>query len=253
MNSIPNVRRQRGYVLITSIIFMVLLTMVALVALKNSGMEARMGANNALHTQAFEASEASRRLVNILVDTNVFNRGWPATAAGGSVNDSEFDSVSLGLLTAPHTSCGTSTAPTTYGVCLYPLGGTPIDWYFQNTECSGAFPCSKFPGNLDVDAQYKVPLTFGSSSGGSSSGGSSSSSGGTTPMISGSIAVYKLNAALAPGSGAQMNAGYLGAGHGTASNGSYLYFFINGHGVDQGATPQAGADTSTIFRDVIRD
>ncbi|MDB5977778.1 MAG: hypothetical protein JWR07_4538 [Nevskia sp.] len=247
MNSIPNLRRQQGYVLITSIIFMVLLTMVALVALKNSGMEARMGANNALHTQAFEASETSRRLLSILVDTNVFNRGWPSTAAGGSVNDSEFDSVSVGLLTAPHTSCGTSTAPTTYGVCLYPLGSAPIDWFFQNTECSGAFPCAKFPGSLDIDAQYKVPLTFGSSSGGSSS------SGGTPPMISGTIAVFKLNAALAPGSGAQMNAGYLGAGHGTASNGSYLYFFINGHGVDQSVTPQAGADTSTIFRDVIRN
>lgn len=244
MTFMPNLPRQRGYVLITSIIFLVLLTLVALVALKNSGLEARMGANNALHTQAFEASEGSRRLVNILVDTNVFNRGWPATAAGGLINDSEFDSVSLSLLTKPYTSCGTSTTPTSYGTCLYPLAGTPSNWYFQNSECSGAFPCSKFPNGLDTDAQYKVPLTTSSSS---------SSSGGSSPMVTGTMAIFKLNAAIAPGSGAQMNAGYLGAGHGTASNGSYLYFFINSHGLDQGTTAQAGVDTSTIYRDVIRN
>ena len=243
MTSMSNLPRQRGYVLITSIIFLVLLILVALVALKNSGLEARMGANNALHTQAFEASEGSRRLVNILVDTNVFNRGWPVNAAGGLVNDSEFDSVSLSLLTNPYTSCGTSTAPTSYGICLYPLAGTPNNWYFQNSECSGAFPCSKFPNGLDIDAQYKVPLTTSSSS----SGGSSSQ------MVAGSMSIFKLNAAIAPGSGAQMNAGYLGAGHGTASNGSYLYFYINSHGLNQGTTAQAGVDTSTIYRDVIRN
>ena len=242
MNSISNFTRQQGYVLITSIIFLVLLTMVALVALKNSGLEARMSANSAYHSQSFEASEISRRLVNTLVDTNVFNRGWPATAAGGSVNDSEFDSTSLGLLTKPYTTCGTTTAPNAYGFCLYPLAGTPNNWYFSNTECSGAYPCSKFPKNLDADAQYRVPLTTGSSS-----------SGGGVQYIAATASIFKLNAALAPGSGAQMNAGYLGAGHGTPGNGSYLYFFINSHGVDLGGAPQAGSDTSTIFRDVIRN
>lgn len=250
MNRISHFPRQRGYVLITSIIFLVLLTLVALVALKNSGLEARMGANNVLHTQAFESSEASRRIVNTLVDTTVFNRGWPAKV-GGSVDNSEFDSVSMGLLTNPYTTCGTSTAPTTYGVCLYPLAGTPNSW-LSNPECNGAFPCSLFPNSLSTDAQYSIPVTTisGSSSSGGSSGGSSS---GSSAMVTGTVAVFKLNAALAAGSGAQMNAGYLGAGHGSSANGSYLYFLINSHGRDQGSTAQAGSDTSTIFRDTIRN
>jgi hypothetical protein len=254
MKTVPAARNQRGYVLITAIVFLVLLTIVALVALKNSGLEARMGANNTLHAQAFESAETSRRMLSILVDTNVFNRGWPITAAGGTVNDSEFDATSLGLFTNPPSSCGTSTAPTSYGVCLYPLAGTPINWYASNTECSGAFPCAAFPLSLDTDAQYKVPMSsIGVAGSSSSSGGSSSGSSGSNPTIVGTIAVYKLNAALAPGSGSQMNAGYLGVGHGTASNGSYLYFLINGHGQDFGTTPQAGVDTSTVFRDIIRD
>jgi Tfp pilus assembly protein PilX len=255
MKANSTARNQRGYVLITAIIFLVLLTIVALVALKNSGLEARMGANNTLHAQAFESAETSRRMLNILVDTNVFNRGWPATAANGTVNDSEFDATSLSLFTKPASACGTSATPTNYGVCLYPLGGTPSSWYTINSECSGAFPCASFPMSLDVDAQYKVPMSsIGVGTSSSSSGGSSSSSGSSAyPSIIGTIAVYKLNASLAPGSGAQMNAGYLGVGHGTAANGSYLYFFINGHGQDFGNTAQAGADTSTVFRDVIRN
>ena len=40
----------QGFVLVTALIFLVVLTLVAVTAVKSTGLELRMSSNNALHT-----------------------------------------------------------------------------------------------------------------------------------------------------------------------------------------------------------
>lgn len=78
-----------GYALITAIVFLVLLSLIALTALRSSGLEVKSGANSARRAAAFEAAEVSRSLVAGLIEPLCRSGGWP-TSAGGAVPDSEF-------------------------------------------------------------------------------------------------------------------------------------------------------------------
>jgi len=62
-----------GFVLVTAMIFLAVLTLVAVIAVRSSGLELRMSSNLALQTEAFEASEAARRLLGPVVETVGFN------------------------------------------------------------------------------------------------------------------------------------------------------------------------------------
>jgi len=70
----------QGFVLVTALIFLVVLTLVAVTAVKSTGLELRMSSNNALHTEAFEAAEAPRQVVGRLLESLGFNVavGWTA-------------------------------------------------------------------------------------------------------------------------------------------------------------------------------
>ena len=81
---------QRGAVLITSLIFLVMLTIVAVVANQSTVLEARMSTNAIVKTRAVEASEALRMASNDLLDGHLYYRGWPQ-ALGGNLNNSLFD------------------------------------------------------------------------------------------------------------------------------------------------------------------
>ncbi|WP_293373084.1 PilX N-terminal domain-containing pilus assembly protein [Nevskia sp.] len=55
-------RPQRGYALVTAIVFLVLLTIVALAAIRGTGLELKSTANNTLRAEAFAASEIARTI-----------------------------------------------------------------------------------------------------------------------------------------------------------------------------------------------
>lgn len=55
---------QRGYALVTAIVFLVLLTVVALSAIRGTGLEVKSTANSTLRTEAFAASEIARTVTN---------------------------------------------------------------------------------------------------------------------------------------------------------------------------------------------
>ncbi|MDR3419101.1 MAG: PilX N-terminal domain-containing pilus assembly protein [Nevskia sp.] len=230
---IPTPRKspQGGYALITAILFLVLLTLVALTSVKNSGLEARMGTNSTLHTQAFESSEITRHLIDKVLDANIATRGWPAQV-GGTVNNGLYDSPTLKLL-AGAASCPTTS--TTYGFTLCQnSSGQLYNWYLANTECSGAGGCASFPNNLDQDASFSAPL-------------STSSSASTTNHISGTLSVYFLSTAPVPGQSANQFEPNVGIN----ISGTYRYYYINGTGLDYTGSGNA-ADTSAVFRDVPR-
>jgi len=225
----PTPARQGGYALITVIIFLVLLSIIALSTLKNSGLEARMGANGALHAQAFESSEMSRHLIDTLIDANVTARGWPASI-GGSVANGDFDcgAASLLIIAAASNNCTSDKTANAIGYSIVNASSAPQNWFNGNTETSFN------PNSLDTDANYKQALD-------------------STHTVTGAVSVYKLYTTLAAGAGSQQAAGYLGLGRSAAAGGGYIFFYINSHGLDFTASPQASADTSAIFRDLIRN
>jgi len=66
---------QRGYALVTAIVFLVLLTIVALAAIRGTGLEVKSTANSTLRAEAFAASEIARtmtiRQLSALCDNGV--------------------------------------------------------------------------------------------------------------------------------------------------------------------------------------
>ncbi|HEY0196958.1 MAG TPA: PilX N-terminal domain-containing pilus assembly protein [Rhodanobacter sp.] len=82
---------QRGVALFVGLVFLVVLTLIALVVMKGTLLEMRMTTANARHEQAFEASEGMRAIPEALLvaHMNKYNPGWPASW-GGTVPDAMF-------------------------------------------------------------------------------------------------------------------------------------------------------------------
>jgi len=121
---------QRGYALITSLVFLVVLTLVAVTAIQGTTLELKMSNNEKMRTEAFYVSDTPRQVISRLIDIHTFARGW-STTMGGTVPDSDFN----------------YDLPAGYAL------SSGANWYEANTE-------SDFdPNSLDVDATLSG--TFG--------------------------------------------------------------------------------------------
>lgn len=226
----------RGYALITALIFLVLLTLVALAAIRGSGLEAKMSSNSTERTQAFESAELSRNLIETLIDANTSYGGWPQSI-GGNVPTNVFDANAIALLNSGFT------------LTLEPkIAG---DWHTNNSECLGGSGCTAFtptgttltttgicPGSapcLAQDASFTKTITTN-----------------VTPVtITAELSVYKLVASVAKGSNTQIANGYQGPGKGLGNGGSNLFYYVlsNGH---ESSNKDATAQTAALYREVIR-
>ena len=90
---------QQGAVLVTALIFLVMLTVAAVVANQSTVLETRMSTNAIVKARAVEASEALRMASNELIDAHMYYRGWPQSA-GGTLNNALFD-VPVGVTVPP--------------------------------------------------------------------------------------------------------------------------------------------------------
>jgi len=86
----PRMRPQRGAVLITSLIFLIVLTLIALVASQSTVLETRMSTNTIIKSHATEASETLRTGTNDLLETHLYHRGWPPAVTGGDLANALF-------------------------------------------------------------------------------------------------------------------------------------------------------------------
>ncbi|MGH8446954.1 MAG: pilus assembly PilX family protein, partial [Solimonas sp.] len=154
----PPVQKQNGYALVTAMIFLIILTLVALIAIRSTGLEIKMGANSAMRIEALEASETPRTALGPLLDAHVFARGWPESA-GGDVVDSLF----------------AYTIPTQ--MTIAEDSGVPRTWYAANTEVDED-PAYVFdPLHLDPDVTYARDAA---------------ASGTPAYQITGTLSVFKL-------------------------------------------------------------
>jgi len=212
----------RGYALVTAMIFLVVLTFVALAAIRSTGLEMKMVANSVGRTEAFEASETPRTILGPLLDAHVFARGWPASA-GGDVENDLFNYA----------------IPPEIG--LTSSGSAPNAWYSSNSEvdddASYVFDPTKpigGAGGLQEDATYRR---------------NAAAAGTPAYWLTANLAVYKLRADIASGSGAAMVSGYEGIGKAAAAAGGNVFFYIQSEGRDSGA--EARVVTGAVYRHVI--
>lgn len=145
MTTMPKPSTQRGAALITGLIFMVVLTLIVLSAMKSTALEERMAGNARDQELAFEAAEAAAReamqsvvptllpasfptlaegCVHGLCQNNPATPVWETVAANGQWTDANVTRAYAGT---PLTADGWTALPTQphYIIELMPLGVPP--------------------------------------------------------------------------------------------------------------------------------
>jgi Tfp pilus assembly protein PilX len=198
-----SMQRQRGIALFIGMVFLLILSIVAVMAMRGTLVEMRLGTNTARHEEAFEASEALRSVPLAMFDEHVFERGWP-TAMGGTVDDSEF-------------TFNTDMAPTLYSKMKSAL----------QTDCSNKASlfygplqaaCNDMPKETLYDATSWHPDVVLAVCDASSTTCSAN--------MTAKVAVVPDGSVLKAGAGGAQAAGYRGLGIGSAGGGAALYFEI---------------------------
>jgi hypothetical protein len=204
-------RRQQGIALFVGMAFLVILSLVAVVAMRGTLLEMRMVNNVAAHERAFETSESLRAIPLALFDDHTFNRGWPAKEMTGTVPDTNFgtfpqcDSKNLG---SSGVSCDVLKD---LKVRSAPAGGM-INLYEVQFASDGSEKAYE-PSTWMAHAP-DVTIAVCDGSGSCSNGGSAK------------IWIRPDGTALATGSGAAQAAGYRGEGNAAASGGGSMFFEV---------------------------
>jgi type IV pilus assembly protein PilX len=73
-----NRQRQRGVALITGLIFLVVLTLLAVAAMRTTGLDEKMAGNALNQNAAFQSAEAAIRIAEKFLDTSNAGAGLPA-------------------------------------------------------------------------------------------------------------------------------------------------------------------------------
>jgi hypothetical protein len=210
--------RQRGVALFVGLVFLVILSLVAVIAMQGTLIEMRMVTNVARHEQAFETSEGLRTIPLTVFDEHVFNRGWP-TGMGGSLPDADFtadmglssqlfDKLKAGI----HKDSGVPEM-------LYSSLGAGESLYSPSTWATDVSMAIDDPSTGDED-------------------------------LAANIAIVPDGAVLAEGSGTAVAAGYRGLGSGAAGGGGNLYFEVKSIAT---APANGRAVTMSQYRQAIRN
>ena len=78
-----------GFALIVALVLLLVMTMVAVIAMRSTTLDLKMATNTAVGRRAFQASESIRAMLSAMWGDAVRNEGWPASL-GGSQADSKF-------------------------------------------------------------------------------------------------------------------------------------------------------------------
>lgn len=189
--------KNRGAVLIVSLIFLSVLTVVAVSTMMQSGFEVRMSTNAAFETRAFNASEAGRSGIRELVIQHTDNDGiWSGITVPSYI---DIESSAANLLA----NSELKTAGVTAAVLenrIRDLGHCSLDTLDTDFEL-------RYDAAGDGDASDEQDLNA-------------------------DIKVVKLSlAGLTPGTGGAMIEGYSGVGRGAGSKGAgYIYYEVRSVG-----------------------
>jgi len=94
-------RAQRGLALIVAMVLLLVMTMVAVIAMRSTTLDLKMTANTTQARRAFQTSDGTRDSVSPVLAAHVFYHGWP-NAIGGTVTESaNFEIPDELTITAP--------------------------------------------------------------------------------------------------------------------------------------------------------
>lgn len=218
--------RQQGVALFVGLIFLVVLSLLAVIAMRGTLMEMHMATNVARHEQAFETSETLRAVPVSLFDMNVFNRGWPVELGGTLPNDDFPYQLKSTMVTAVKNGLQTDCA------------SNSLDFFY-----SGLQPAC---GTLPLESRYD-PATWHPDIILSVCDITSPS---CAQNVTATVSIVPDGTVLEEGSGSAQAAGYRGVGGGAAGGGASGYFEI----MSVGTVPGNGrAVTMAQYKQAIRN
>lgn len=209
---------QQGFALFLGLIFLLMITLVAVTAMRGTSLELAMANNTALREEAFEGAESARMaLIRSLLPMMSCGR-WPQGARLTSDNSAACLSL----------SCSTNNEfPNTAN---YP-------WETRLTVDSPPRLLSEAMPSQDINnPKTYVPrftLKFGTGLAGIAA-----------------VGAAQLPVGLPPGSGAAMSLGYEGLGSGSARYNGVIYFDLTATATHQGAQPSVGGHFRAMTRDI---
>lgn len=202
----PKSRRQRGAALFIGMVLLIVLTLVALVAMRGTLLEMRLTSSEAQHELAFQSSEAAREIPEALLTSYAYYHGWPQSW-GGTVPDAQY-------------ALGTTFANRKQWLSLLAPNG---DQGLQ-TSCNGAL--ANFILNVPCVSGQSASYNYTPSSWAPTfimntcvNGTTSCSSSG---QVTNTVAIVRDGVAPNAGSGAAAQQGYASIGVGTARGGALL-------------------------------
>jgi hypothetical protein len=221
--------RQRGVALFVGLVFLVVLSLVAIIAMQSTFLEMRMATNVARHEEAFQMSDSMRGAVGPFLDANLLTGGWPVSW-GGAVPDNQFDWTSV---------CPNASLPVTTANC--PLVST-VATAIKNA----ATPFKQITGPLDTGEEPYDPstwvidftLTQNNPNG--------------TGKIAASISLVPDGVVPNQGSGTAQAAGYRGLGVSTAAGGFAKFFEVQAIGLSPDDGTNGRAVTIAQYRTITR-
>ncbi|MDF3981987.1 pilus assembly PilX N-terminal domain-containing protein [Luteibacter sp. PPL201] len=217
---------QRGIALFVGLIFLLVLSVIAITAMRGTLVEMKMVTNVARHEAAFEASETLRSVPITLFDQHVFERGWPVSFSG-TVPDANFTystDMSAGLLAKAKTGLQTD------------CSGGPALLYGPLQTC-GTLPKETLydPSTWRPDMVISI---------------CDSSSVSCAASVSATVAIVPDGSVLNEGAGGAQAAGYRGLGIGAAGGGADMIFEVRSVATAPG---NGVAITQTQYHQMIRN
>jgi hypothetical protein len=215
--------RQRGIALFVGLIFLVVLSLVAVIAMQSTFLEMRMATNVARHEEAFQMSDSMRGMTGPFVDANFFNGGWPVSW-GGSVPDSNFDW---------RTACGGETTCAALTM-------------FEAAIKTGPTPLKQITGSLDVGEEPYDPSTWITDL------TMTQANPNGIGDIAAKISLIPDGVSANQGSGTAQAAGYRGLGVSIAGGGFAKFFEVQSVGLSPDDGTNGRAVTIAQYRAVAR-
>lgn len=213
-----NLKTQKGAALFVGLMLLLVMTIVAVTAMRSTNLEVRMARNDNQKMNAFVTSEGPRPLSGDVLDDHIFDRGWD----GVSTPDG------LKITTATAVTMGANDDGSTF--CLNNSGS----WETENgSTCvaDGLYDSAPIVlGDTNTLDKHMVYSFAGSD--------------GTTRLT-----LNKVATKLATGTSAAMVSGYEGTGKAAAASGANIYFDIR----SAGRFNEANVMTGTDYRIVIRN
>lgn len=217
-------RHQRGIALFIGLVFLIVLSLVAIIAMQSTFLEMRMTTNVARHEEAFQMSESTRSLVGPFIDQSMFNSGWPSAWDG---TDTHFDFSNV---------CPNVSPPVGDGNC-------PAVKMFETALLGSANPSKLLYSALDAGevqtdpATWVTDLTFNLN---------------TPSLLASNLSFVPDGTVLNQGAGAAQAAGYRGLGTGSAVGGSARFVEIQSVGKSPADGSNGRADTIAQYRAVLK-